>query len=170
VAFEGFLVLISFIMETTALTMFNSTIKYSGEEIFVKPFCDFFQIDYDNQCRIINNSTLLKKSAGKNTSIMLFGDNFKRITLTKQGFITWILQINPQILQVNLREKLIEYQSLIFDFMFGSVQREEKARVNYARLNKLKRLKGIISAEITRCENDIQGYLQNKFVQTKLDL
>jgi P22_AR N-terminal domain len=156
-------------METTAVTMFNSTVKYSGDDIFIQPFCDFFGISYKNQLRSILRNPLLKKAGTKKRSISLFGDNFERVALKKQAFITWILQINPQIVHENLREKLFQYQSLIFDFMFGSVQREEKARLNYARLNKLKRLKGIISSEISKCESDIHNYLENKFVQTKLE-
>jgi hypothetical protein len=155
---------------TTALSMFDSTVKYSGENIFVKPFCDFFQIDYDNQCRIINNSVLLKKLAGKNTSTFLFGDNFKRVTLSKRGFISWILQINPQIVQVNLKEKLLQYQELIFDYMFGVIEFENKTKLAYTRLNKLKRLQSRIKSEINKSEKEIQGYLCSKFGQIKLEL
>lgn len=156
-------------MDTTAIQMFNKTIKYSGDEIFIKPFCDFFGIEYNNQTRRINSSPLLKRCMGKNPSMSLFGDERERITLTKQGFITWILQLNVSIVQVSLQEKLLQYQSLIFDFMFGTIEREEKARVNYARLNKLKRLKSRIVSEIAQCENEIHQYLNGKFIQTSLD-
>lgn len=61
-------------MEKTPLTMFNNTVKYAGDCIFIKPFCDFFQINYDNQCRKIKSSPLLQRSAGKNTDKFLFGD------------------------------------------------------------------------------------------------
>jgi len=154
---------------TTALTMFNNTVKYSGDEIFVKPFCDFFKIEYDNQCRAINNSVLLKKSAGKNPSTILFGDNIKRVTLSKQGFITWILQVNPQIVQVDLRESLIKYQELIFDFMFGSIERETNIKLMYARLKKLRRLKSKIALEINRCDKEVQLYLNYRFIQVEMN-
>jgi hypothetical protein len=157
-------------METTALSMFNSTVKYEGDDIFIQPFCDFFGIDYLNQKKAINRNALLKTSMSKKTSMLLFGDERERIALTKTGFITWILQLRCQIVHPNLQEKLMQYQSLIFEFMFGSIHREENARINYARLKKLKRLKRIINTEISKCENDIQGYLQNKFVQAKLEL
>lgn len=157
-------------MNTTAITMFTSTVKYSGDDIFIKPFCDYFQIEYDNQCRRIKSSPLLKTSTGKNTSMLLFGDERERVTLTKQGFITWILQLNPSIVQVSLREKLIQYQSLIFDFMFGSLEREARVKTTYARLNKLKRLKTKIVAEIANCESEIHNYLEGKFIQTQLQL
>jgi hypothetical protein len=155
-------------METTALSMFNSTIKYHGNDIFIKPFCDFFKIEYDNQCRRIKSSPLLKTSAGKNTSMLLFGDERERVTLTKQGFITWILQLNPSIVQVSLQEKLLQYQTLIFDFMFGSIKREESIRLKYMRLKKLKKLKSKIANEISNCEEEIKSYLDGKFIQTKI--
>lgn len=155
-------------MDTTAISMFTSTVKYSGEDIFIQPFCDFFQIDYLNQRKAINRNPLFKTSVSKKTSMLLFGDERERLTLTKQGFITWILQLRCQIVHPNLREKLLLYQSLIFDFMFGSIEREEKAKVNYARLNKLKRLKTKIVSEIARCEDEIHNYLDGKFVQTRI--
>lgn len=155
-------------MDTTAMTMFDSTIKYSGNDIFIQPFCDFFGIQYKNQLKFINRNELLKKSVSKKRSIMLFGDNFERITLTKKGFITWILQLNPQIVHVNLRDKLLQYQELIFDFLFGSIEKEEKVRIDYARLNKLKRLKRLISLEISNCEKGINNYLNGRFVQTQI--
>ena len=59
-------------------------------------------------------------------------------------------------------------KSQIFDFMFGTVEREEVAKVNYARLNKLKRLRLKINAEIANCEDEIRNYLDGKFIQTRL--
>lgn len=155
-------------MEQHAIIMYRSTIKYHGEEIFIQPVCDFFRIDYLNQKKAIHANPLLKRSVSKKTSKLLFGDERERLTLTKQGFITWILQLRCQIVHPNLQEKLIEYQSLIFDFMFGSMEREEKAKLNYARLNKLKRLKSRIVAEIARCEEEIQNYLEGRFIQGRL--
>ncbi len=155
-------------MDTTAISMFKSTVKYCGQEIFIQPFCDFFQIEYDNQKRLINKHPFLKRCTGKNPSMSLFGDERERVTLTKQGFITWILQLRCQIVHPNLQEKLFEYQSFILEFMFGSIEREETAKVNYSRLNKLKRLKTKIVAEIARCEDEIHNYLDGKFIQTRL--
>lgn len=155
-------------MDTTAIKMFRTTVKYCGQDIFIQPFFDFFQIDYINQKKSINNNPLLKTSMSKKTSMLIFGDKRERIALTKQGFITWILQLRCQIVHPSLREKLLQYQSLVFDYMFGSIEREEKAKVNYARLNKLKRLKSKITVEINRCEEDINNYLKGRFIQTHL--
>lgn len=165
---EGFF---SLIMENnTTLSMFNTTVKYSGDHIFVKPFCDFFQIDYDNQLKRIYNDEICKTSAGKNTDKLIFGDKKERVTLSKVGFMRWIQLINPQIVQVSLREKLKEYQIMIFEFLLGKIQLEDKTQLAYARLNKLKRLQTKIKAEIKKSENQIEGYLASKFGQLELKL
>ncbi len=149
--------------------MFRSTVKYAGEYIFIKPVCDFFGIQYDNQARRINGSPLLKTSTLKFTDKLLFGDERERLTLTKRGFITWVLQLNPQIVQVSLREKLYEYQTLIFDFLFGSIEREKETQVTYQRLAKLERLSSKIDKEIRLCKQQISEYLNGKFRQLSID-
>lgn len=153
-----------------ALTMFTSTVKYSDDVIFIQPFCDFFQIDYLNQKKSINSNELIKRSVSKKTSMLLFGDQRERIALTKQGFITWILQLKCQLVHPSLQEKLLEYQTLIFDYMFGNIQTEDKTKLAYARLNKLKRLQSRIKSEINKSEKEIQGYLCSKFGQLELKL
>ena len=77
-------------METTALKMFESTVSYEGDQIFVKPLCDFFKIDYQNQVERIRNDSILANSYGKNRNKMVFGDNYPRVSLDKKGFIRWI--------------------------------------------------------------------------------
>ncbi|MBZ0246319.1 MAG: phage antirepressor N-terminal domain-containing protein [Cyclobacteriaceae bacterium] len=155
-------------MKTSTLQMFNATIKYHDDVIFIKPFCDFFGIQYDNQTRRINSNPLLKRSVLKNTDMLLFGDERPRLTLTKQGFTTWILQLNVKIVHVSLREKLIEYQTLIFDFLFGKVEREEEIKVVVQRRDKLKRLKSIISSELNACQDRIENYISGRFNQAQL--
>jgi hypothetical protein len=155
-------------MSNSSISMFKDTVRYSGDSIFVKPICDFFQIDYENQLKRINKDPILSKLALKKTSITQFGDGFGRITLPKKGFIRWIQLINPQLVQVNLRDKLIEYQTSVFDFLYGYIEREEEIKVKYRRLYKLKRLKTRINTEIGKMEDDIQEYLQGKFGQTRI--
>lgn len=155
---------------TTALTMFDSTVKYSGEEIFIKPFCDFFEINYQNQCRFIKKDVILQTSWIKKSDKLLFGDERERLTLSKVGFMRWIQLINPQIVHVSLREKLKEYQSFIFEFFLGNIKSEDKTKLAYSRLNKLKRLQSRIKAEINKSEKEIEGYLCSKFGQIKLEL
>lgn len=149
--------------------MFDATIKYGGEDIFIQPVCDYFGIDYLNQKKLINRNPLLKSAVSKKTHMLLFGDERDRLALTKRAFITWILQLRCQIVHPSLREKLVLYQQLIFDFMFGSIERIETVRINYARLKKLKSLKAKIGAEINRMEDDVQCFLNERFIQTRLN-
>ena len=155
---------------TTALSMFASTVKYCDDVIFIQPFCDFFQIDYLNQRKSINNNQLIKRYVSKKTSMLLFGDQRERIALTKQGFVTWILQLKCQLVHPSLKDKLLQYQELIFDYMFGVIQSEDKTKLAYARLNKLKRLQSKIKIEINKSEKQIQGYLCSKFGQLEFQL
>ena len=81
-------------METTALTMFNQTVKYEQEYIWLKPVCDFFKINYENQTRKIKNDPILANQSTKKSNSLMFGDKYPRILLTKKGFIRWV-QLSP---------------------------------------------------------------------------
>lgn len=155
-------------MNTTALQMFNLTIKYADDTIFVQPFCDFFQINSQNQYRVINKDLILKSERTKKSSKLIFGDERPRLTLSRRGFIRWIQLINPQIVHVSLREKLMEYQTLIFDFLFGKVERDEEIKVVVQRRDKLKRLKSIISSELSTCQDRIENYISGRYNQAQL--
>jgi hypothetical protein len=115
-------------METTTLQTFKTTVKSEGDHIFVKPLCDFFQINYDNQSERIKNDPILSNCTGKKPFKMLFGDNYPRIYLTKKGFVRWIQLISPAILPKEHRAKFIQYQIDIFDFFYGTAQEENEIR------------------------------------------
>lgn len=109
-------------METTQLSVFNQTIKTQDDFIFVKPICDFFQIDYDKQAVKIKNDPILMNCAAKKPFKTLFGDSYPRLCLPKKGFMRWIQLINPNTLPAELREKFKQYQADVFDFFYGSAE------------------------------------------------
>lgn len=74
-------------METTALAMFSQAVKYESDYIWLKPVCDFFQINYENQTRKIKNDLILANQSTKKSNSLLFGDNYPRILFTKPAFI-----------------------------------------------------------------------------------
>lgn len=115
-------------METTQLSIFNRTIKTDDEYIFVKPLCDFFQIDYENQVDKIRNDAILSLQSVKKPNEKLFGENRPRICLSKKGFIRWIQLINPKTLPEKLQVLFMEYQTDIFDFFYGTAQEENEIR------------------------------------------
>lgn len=115
-------------MENLQLSIFSRTVKTEDEFIFVKPLCDFFKIDYENQVDKIRNDAILSLQSGKKPNEKLFGENRPRICLTKKGFVRWIQLINPNTLPEELRIKFIQYQTDIFDFFYGTAQEENEIK------------------------------------------
>lgn len=146
-------------MEKFALQMFDATIKYSGETIFIKPLCDYFKIEYDNQIRRINSDPILATSAGKNPSMLLFGDERPRVTLTKRGFVRWVQLLNPQIVHVNLRDNLRGYQVMIFDFLFKSAEQRNDIQEKNIRLIELRSQYSVIGNEIQTLQRELIDYV-----------
>lgn len=120
-------------METAEVKMFTDTIRYDEKEmIWVKPLCDFFQIDTKYQYQRIKNDAVLGKLVGKNRPDLGRIDDNGRIFLTQKGFLRWVQTINANTINDQLRDMFILYQSLIFDFFHGSA--EERAHIS--RVNK----------------------------------
>ncbi len=153
-------------MNDNALQMYQKTVGTSNNEtIFVSLVCDFFGIDTENQLDRIKNDHILKNCYGKKPDKMVFGDNYPRIFLTKKGFIRWIDTLNPNIIGASTRENFMVYQSLLFDFMIGSFEKEQTMKIKYLRLRKLQRLQKIIAAEIKTLKNTTENYIEEKFIQ-----
>lgn len=156
-------------MNTNTIQMFDATIKYSQEEIFVQPVCEFFAIDYLNQRKYINKHEFIKTCVSKKTSMFIFQDERERLCLTKEGFVAWILQLRCQIVHPNLRENLGLYQKFIIQYLFGSYEREKNVVMQYYRYKKIKRLIKVLTSELKICQNGIDDYLSGKCRQTKLE-
>lgn len=156
-------------MKTTSLEMFRITIREDKGHIFVKPLCDFFKLDPNNQVENLKKDPILRNSIGKFRNKSVFGDNYPRVSLPKKGFIRWIQIINPNLICDELRERFIEYQALIFDYMYDSIETEEQAGLDYKRLRELKNQYAEIGREIQRVEKGFNSYLENKFIQTSLE-
>jgi len=85
---------------------------------FVKPVCDFFGLDYDNQVQNIKRDKICQTDTGKNRFESLFRDNKQRLTIQNRGFARWIQMINPSIVRGELREKFEIFQANIFDYLW----------------------------------------------------
>jgi len=151
------------IMEVSSLEMFESTVKYTDELIFIMPVCDFFGINYQNQCRAISKDPILKEESSKRADPNIFGDNHERFALSKKGFMRWIQRLNSQTVKKELYDRLIEYQRLVSDFLFGSAEKDNSFRETYSKLQDLKRQKVKITAEIKTCKKNIDYYLKYRY-------
>lgn len=162
-------------MDTQAVTIFQETVKYTGRFIFVKPICDFFGIDYKNQLRIISDSIALSKRSHLKSDKELFGDERDRVCLTKRGFILWLSKINPELTQIEFREKFSLFQESLFDFFMGSEVDEELNEAKILRRDELriqipqkeKALKED-KKELKLLEIELTPSIQPKFLQTSL--
>lgn len=139
-------------METSSLIMFRKTVSYEFENIWVKPVCNFFNLDVRNQYTKIKNDPILGKLVGKNLPDMgknenLVGkntpdlceiDNNGRILLSKKGFLRWIQIINPNTIDKRLRDSFITYQELISDYLFGAAEEQMMIGTLNAKLQSLK--------------------------------
>lgn len=157
-------------MKATDLDLFHKTVQmYDQSYIWIKPVCDFFGINYENQTRKISSDAILANQSTKKSNSLIFGDNYLRVLLTKKGFIRWIQLINANTIADNLREQFIKYQSLVFDFLYGSFEENEAIRVEYARNKKLKRLSIKIQNEIRISNQKIQSFMDGRFLQQTID-
>jgi len=112
-------------METTALTMFTATVKFIDDKIAIKPFCEFFGLDYRNQKDRIKQDPILNQLCGNFHTVAQDLKQREMFCLTKRGFIRWIDRISPQNVAPELREKFIEFQILIDEHLNGSEQEQK---------------------------------------------
>lgn len=145
-------------MNNQILNMYQKTIKYHNEDIFIQPLCDFFGINYENQRRMINSDKILMKSSTKKSDVSQFGDNRNRLALTKRGFIRWVQLINVQIVDESLKDKLEEYQNFISDYLYNSSVKEDKSRIVYLykRKDEIKLQRKQLSTELKDIESSIR--------------
>lgn len=169
-------------METTSLKDFKSTIQYSGKNIWVKPVCDFFKLDVQNQYIKIKKDPVLGNLYGKNTGDFSKNESMDRktstdlgeidkngrILLSKKGFLRWIQIINAKTINDDLRDKFIQYQSLVFDFLYGSLEEEKDTSFHYTRLRKLEKLYSKIGAEIKKEKKAVADQLNKRFLQLSI--
>jgi hypothetical protein len=155
-------------MDNQALAMFQQTVKQKDEYIWIKPICDFFNIDYKWQVDVIRNDHILASMVEKNSNYSLFGDNRNRVLLPEVGFIRWVQILNPKIVREDLQEKFKQYQKLIFDFLYGSVEQSRHFKAVYRRRKKMRRVYNRMGNELQALSKEIEGQLDNRCLQKRM--
>lgn len=157
-------------MNYDLINTYSSTVKQEEDAIWIKPVCDFFQISYKWQVEVVKKDPILSSMVRKNSNQKMFGDKRERVLLHKKGFLRWVQLLNPNTLTPELREKLIEFQTFIFDYMMGSFAALEQSRKSHAKLKELEQQKREIEKEIKKEKDVIDNYVHSLFVQTQLPL
>lgn len=150
-------------METTSIVMFKKTVTYEHGNIWVKPVCDFFNLDVKNQYTKIKNDPILGKLVGKNPPDLGQIDNNGRILLSKKGFLRWIQIINPNTIDKNFRGSFIIYQELIADYLFGAAEEQKLIGNLNAKLQNLKLDYSMIGNEIRTTQQKLFRALNNRY-------
>ena len=127
---------------------FKKAIQSEGDYIWIKPICDFFNLNYENAMRKIKLDPILAKQSTKKADSSMFSDNYPRVLLSKKGFIRWIQIINANTVSEEHRADFLNFQEIVFDFLYGSAEESQKVTVDFTRLKKLERLQKIITSEI----------------------
>ncbi len=101
------------------IQIFNDSVKRTNDnEVFVKPLCDFFGINYKHQSERIKRDEICQSQVGKNRLESYFHDTRDHLTLSRKGFLRWIQLLNAEIVRPELRSKFIEFQANVFDFLY----------------------------------------------------
>ena len=156
-------------MKNNEVTLFSQLVKYEGEDVWIKPFCDFFGISYKWQVEVLKKDYILASMVRKNSSELLFGDKRERVLLPKKGFVRWIQIINPSTVDPELRPNFQFFQETVLDYLYGSSEEHDQAKINYNRLHKLERLYSKIGQEIKRVKSALQEHWNSRYLQTSMD-
>lgn len=150
-------------METTALSMFTATVKFIDDRIAIKPFCEFFGLDFQNQTDRIKRDPILNQLYGNFHTVAQDSKQRAMFCLTKRGFIRWIDRLSPQNVAENLREKFIQFQILIDEYLNGSEEEKKLiGHLNY-RLQSLKSQYAAIGLEIQRVNKELFTAISNRY-------
>ena len=150
-------------MQTAILQIFEKTIKTDGYDIFIKPLCDFFGLDTENQVLKIKKDPILANCYGKSSNKTMFGDNYLRFCLDKKGFVRWIQIINPNIIVGKLRESFLLYQEMIFDYLYGAVEEQMMIGKLNAQLQAMKSEYSRIGNEIRITQRELFEVLNKRY-------
>ena len=143
--------------------IFDRTILGEEEHIFIKPLCDFFGINPENQADKIKNDPILAKSSLKKPMKTTGSNNHPRICLDKKGFVRWIQIINPNIVAVELRASFVLYQELIFDYLYGNTEEQMMIAKLNSRLQEMKSQYSLLGNEIRITQRNLFDALNKRF-------
>lgn len=154
----------------------SSLINYAEQDqfIWITPVCEYFKIGYDHHRKLIKNDPILQSIQRKNADYLTFGDNRKRILLSKVGFIRWIQLINPNTIDPQLRVKFIQFQTQVFEFLYAAADRynqelTEEATL-YAEIQHKKSEKVRLYREIRAAEAQLKTLYKKKYGSVQLAL
>lgn len=150
--------------------MDNQLITIDGEDVFVEPVCDFFEIDYKKQYLKIKNDAFLGSRVSKKTLESVFGDKRVRFCVDKFGFLVWLAGVNPNIVAEEKREAFRQFQANIYSFFHGSVKENTELKKLYAERESLEKEIAVKKDRIKYIDKRLKEAERKRYKQGELPL
>jgi hypothetical protein len=111
-------------MTTNTLQLYRNTVHQDNDNyIAIKPICELFNLNVENQTRFIKSHVYLNlESTKKSIQEGKHGGN-NAIFLSKKGFIYWIFQLNVNIFKDdNLKENFLLFTANLLEYMYANTE------------------------------------------------
>jgi hypothetical protein len=148
----------------------SQIIQFQDDLIWISPVCDFFNISRKWQQEVIRKDPFLASAVRKNSNYLLFGDRKTRVSLPKKAFIRWVQLINPEIVKEELRPKLMLFQNLVFDHLYGSAEERDQQSVLYKEMVNLENDRASINARLKTIRAALRRYWSKSYGQMQMNL
>jgi hypothetical protein len=113
-------------MKQELIELYQKTIPNESLNLIpLELVCNYFGISYERQYRDIDNSESYEGLFFKSSNEIIFGDKRKRGHLNKKGFMKWIMQMNPTIVNELIRSTFFDYQNNIIDYFYDNAIQHE---------------------------------------------
>lgn len=164
-------------MKTEMIGLYQKTIPTQNLELIPLEFlCEYFSIGYERQYRDLDNNKGFNGLFLKEANEEVFGDKRKRGHLNKKGFIKWIIQLNPILVNELLQDTFIDYQNNLVDYLYDNAIQQETVLKT---INALKQDKNLYYQKLILESEDFRKYVDlgaeimrlgktNKAIQDKI--
>jgi hypothetical protein len=113
-------------MKNELIELYQKTIPTQNLELIPLEFlCEYFSIGFERQYRDLDNNKSFDGLLLKEVNEEVFGDKRKRGHLNKKGFIKWIIQLNPILINELLRDTFVDYQNNLVDYLYDNAIQQE---------------------------------------------
>lgn len=164
-------------MKNELIELYQKTIPTPNLELIPFEFiCSAFSLDYLYQYRLLDDDRFYEGMFSKSINEEVFGDKRKRGHLNKKGFIKWIIQLNPTLVNELLRDTFVDYQNNIVDYLYDNAIQQETVLKT---INALKQDKNLYYQKLILESEDFRKYVDlgaeimrlgktNKAIQDKI--
>lgn len=150
-------------MKKELLDLYEKTIPTQNLELIPLEFlCGIFGLDYEYQYRLLSNDEYFAMMFSKSINEEVFGDKRKRGHLNKKGFIKWIIQLNPILVNELLRDTFVQYQNNVVDYLYDNAIQQESV---LKQITSLKNERNSIYEKLLSDAPDFRRYID---VQTEI--